>query len=98
MGFKADVGFLITFAFEAIYNFFRWTPFGPNKCRIEGSLDGKVCVITGATSGIGRVVAKELAVKGESHQIINSNFLKTSILKSVFKISSGILRAGSSRC
>ncbi|XP_054169366.1 retinol dehydrogenase 13-like [Oppia nitens] len=64
MSIKADIGFFISIILEAIYNLFRWTPFGPKNCHIDGRLDGKVCVITGATAGIGRVVAKELVDKG----------------------------------
>lgn len=66
MSIKADIGFLFVFIFEAIYNFFRWTPFGPKRHRFEGKLDGKVCVITGPTSGIGLEVVKELSAKGKS--------------------------------
>ena len=76
MSIKADIGFLFAFIFESIYNFFRWTPFGPKKCRFDDRLDGKVCVITGATSGIGLVVAKELAEKGESFHNCFIKFIK----------------------
>lgn len=64
MGIRSEIHALWIFFWESLYNFFRWTPWGPKTYKFDGSLDGKTVVITGGNSGIGRETARYLALKG----------------------------------
>src|SRR5690349_21431748 len=43
----------------------------------EMSMSGRICLITGATSGIGLVTARELAAQGATVAIVGRNETKT---------------------
>src|SRR5689334_11800924 len=45
--------------------------------RGEISMGGRICLITGATSGIGLVTARELAARGATVAIVGRNETKT---------------------
>jgi len=42
----------------------------------ETSLQGKICLVTGSTSGIGKVTARELANKGATVVLVSRNRAK----------------------
>ena len=43
----------------------------------NGEMDGRICLITGATSGIGLVTAHELAARGATLALVGRNEAKT---------------------
>lgn len=47
------------------------------KSTIERPMSGKICLVTGATSGIGRITATELSAKGANLIITGRNHQKT---------------------
>jgi NAD(P)-dependent dehydrogenase (short-subunit alcohol dehydrogenase family) len=59
------------------------------KAAIMGEMDGKTVLITGATNGIGKVAALELAKKGANVVIVGRNPAKTSETVAEIKAGSG---------
>ena len=62
--FYVIVKFHLLLTFEMIRNSLRFTPFGPKKLENLPNIDGKVVIITGSNSGIGKVTAKVLTQLG----------------------------------
>jgi NAD(P)-dependent dehydrogenase (short-subunit alcohol dehydrogenase family) len=56
---------------------------------IEMSLQGKVCLVTGSTSGIGKVTARELANKGATVVLVCRNRAKGEATQAEIKQATG---------
>jgi NAD(P)-dependent dehydrogenase (short-subunit alcohol dehydrogenase family) len=49
----------------------------PQEQQHSNDMHGKICLITGATSGIGLVTARELAARGATVALVGRNDTKT---------------------
>src|SRR5438067_12734743 len=55
----------------------------------ENSLQGKICLVTGSTSGIGKVTARELASKGATVVLVSRSRAKGEATQAEIKQATG---------
>ena len=55
----------------------------------ENSLQGKICLVTGSTSGIGKVTARELANRGASVVLVSRSRAKGEATQAEIKQATG---------
>ena len=60
-----------------------------NSTQSDGQLSGKICMVTGATSGIGAVTARELARRGATVVLVGRNQAKAEAVATQIKAKTG---------
>jgi len=75
-----ELRILYEFILEVIANSLRFTPIGPKRFNNLNNIDGKVVIVTGSNTGIGKVTVEVLSKLGAKVRFLNQNSIEYKLL------------------